>query len=555
MKRRIEWLVSLAVPMLVSACGASAPDEVPDDGSYKNLHALHHDLALGASGEAVRELHQYLAKFGYFPNDKLARTYPAWRPVVATPPADATTYDQNTEEAVRKLQQLYRLPVTGIVDEATRAALTTPRCGVPDGIPDMDPSNKFSIEANVGYGIPHPLATYRFTGPWEAADRVSDAIYSWTMETDQTIIPANNPNLYIYYQYLDRSIYGWTGFNGAGGIDIKLNANYPFYTGSPESFPPGSPDDITDLQTIAVHELGHALGLGHSGFYAVMLPATLPKQFHRHLEIDDKVAISIKRDTQVIIPGFAPEDIAVGNVEGSVWIINGPDHSMWKWDGGSGFVRDAANGDARAIAVGNDGRPWVAAPWGVYRRTSKDPTQGTWQKLNANCALDIGIGTEKDPNPPYTVKEAVWMIDCSNNIFKFDNGLFWYQDIVFPRNTAARIAVDTEGLPWVVSTSGVVYHRATTDQYSGWYADLPASLPYHADIGVGPCCYGWGVRRFPAGYPGGDVTPFQYQPGGPDVTGYWRWLNYPGQAVKISVGPKGDPWWFDAVGRIWHSRW
>jgi hypothetical protein len=74
-----------------------------------------------------------------------------------------------------------------------------PRCGTPDGIPDMDRSNKFSVEPSTGLGLPHPPATYTFADTGERGDRVLDAIYTGTSVTDQTIIPAANPDLTISY--------------------------------------------------------------------------------------------------------------------------------------------------------------------------------------------------------------------------------------------------------------------------------------------------------------------------------------------------------------------
>ncbi|HEY4645676.1 MAG TPA: peptidoglycan-binding domain-containing protein, partial [Steroidobacteraceae bacterium] len=117
-------------------------EEGPPADFDKRLEALDKDLSIGATGEDVRTVHTYLSQYGYFPNAKLARRYPAWRPIVATAPA-AGVYDEHTAQAIRALQHAEGLVATGIVDATTREVLKTARCGVPDGMPEFDPSNKF----------------------------------------------------------------------------------------------------------------------------------------------------------------------------------------------------------------------------------------------------------------------------------------------------------------------------------------------------------------------------------------------------------------------------
>jgi len=90
---------------------------------------------------------------------------------------------------------------------------------------------------------------------------------------------------HIEFERLDTGILALTGLNcRAGGREtgIRFNSRYSWHCGS--GLPPG-PSQI-DLQSVALHEMGHMLGLGHTGDpNAVMYPSYFgPK---RNLRSDD----------------------------------------------------------------------------------------------------------------------------------------------------------------------------------------------------------------------------------------------------------------------------
>src|SRR4051812_39942346 len=130
----------LAASVFTVGCVAT-----PDVPLNQRLQGLDRDLTVGASGDDVGAVHDYLTESGFFPNDALARDFPAWRPVISRPPADHDVFDATTAQAVRGLQATAGLPATGIVDQATRAIMRMIHCGNPVGLPRHDPSEKFAL--------------------------------------------------------------------------------------------------------------------------------------------------------------------------------------------------------------------------------------------------------------------------------------------------------------------------------------------------------------------------------------------------------------------------
>lgn len=97
-------------------CGSGLLDNPPEGSPSGQGPAIDRQLAFGATGSDVRALNQYLAQFGYFPNDDLRRRYPQWRPAVAEMPSRLDTFDSSTQEALRAFQRNLGLSETGIFD-------------------------------------------------------------------------------------------------------------------------------------------------------------------------------------------------------------------------------------------------------------------------------------------------------------------------------------------------------------------------------------------------------------------------------------------------------
>ena len=126
----------------------------PSDGPSLPGPTVDRVLGPGASGPDVRAVQQHLGRYGYFPNDELARQYPQWAPMVGQNPTDGA-YDRATELAVRAYQRMGGLESTGVVDRATRELMQQPRCAMPDGERPRDPSDKFDRYKGAKWGKTH----------------------------------------------------------------------------------------------------------------------------------------------------------------------------------------------------------------------------------------------------------------------------------------------------------------------------------------------------------------------------------------------------------------
>lgn len=148
------------VALMLSACAGQEGQHFETDLS-EQLQALDADLGSGSTGAGVRAVQRYLAEYGFLPNADLQADRPAWRPLVGREPV-AGSYDDATADAVRQLQLSLNLPQTGVVDAATRRALSAPRCGVPEGIARIDPSSKYDITAGPSFSTDHRTVTWRW---------------------------------------------------------------------------------------------------------------------------------------------------------------------------------------------------------------------------------------------------------------------------------------------------------------------------------------------------------------------------------------------------------
>lgn len=223
-------------------------------------------LREGDAGSDVRNLQTFLSRAGYLKKERIPGTFCPW-----------------TRAAIQRFQKTYKLEASGVADEETLRLMQRPRCGVPDFPPQEDGGGALAPfvlrgckydSTNLSFALVNSTADL---ADGHAHEIVREAFGAWQEVSKlrfTEVPPDNSPTFTVAWERSDHG--DGSPFDDGGSIQGNVLAHgfFPPPCGGAfagalhfdefEQWTEAAATGRIRLLNVAIHEIGHLLGLSHS---------------------------------------------------------------------------------------------------------------------------------------------------------------------------------------------------------------------------------------------------------------------------------------------------
>ncbi len=250
---------------------------------FSDIEAVE-NTKVGERKEGIDKVQEYLERFGFLSKSSMA-------------PSTMGLIEDQTSNSLKKYQEFHKLNPTGQFDDATKEQMVKPRCGMPDLIDGIAAVTRCAWnKRDLTYALRN--GTNDTPGDIEF-QAVKNAFNTFANEVQITFTQVQideNPDIEIDFgrarcrdnHTMVGGVLAHADFPPGCSI-MTQNTPLPLHFDDEEhQWSIGSVPNAFDIETVALHEIGHILGLMHTSVVgAVMFPTVSPNLTLTSLQPDD----------------------------------------------------------------------------------------------------------------------------------------------------------------------------------------------------------------------------------------------------------------------------